>query len=140
MLFSTLLVLSLASCKKDENPVPETSDDFWIYNIESDPQYAKLTAPYNGIVVTGGYKSNGILVYRLKIDNEIDDFVAYDRTCPYEASTCKMTWTSNDCFYCTCTCCKSKYNLVGEYMENGPSEYPMKRYTCEFIDGNLHIY
>ena len=138
--YSVVIMSILLACKKDQNPVPEVSVDLWFYNIESDSEFSKITAPFNAVVVTGGYKNNGIIIYRLKVDHESDDFVAYDRTCPYEVSSCKMIWKSSDGFYCTCECCKSKYNLVGEYMENGPAEYPLRKYKTEFIDGNLHIY
>lgn len=142
--FTEILVFSVlllgAGCKKEQNPVPRVEEDLWFYNIEADAQFAKLTGPYNGVIVTGGYNNNGILIYRLKNENAEDDFVAYDRTCPYEVSNCKLLWKNSDPFYCECSCCKSKYNLIGEYMENGPAEHPPRKFKTEFINGNLHIY
>ena len=134
------LFCMLFACKKDQNPVPRSGDNFWIYNIKQDPEYTKLLAPFNALIYTGGYRQHGIIVYRIKLEEAVDDFVAYDRTCPYEASDCVMEWTLKDNYYCTCKCCKSKFNLLGGYMENGPAKYPLRKFNCEYIDGNLHIY
>ncbi len=128
------------TCSKDENPVPKTNANFWLYNINSDPEYTTLKAPYNALIVSGGYKKNGIIIYRLKTENAIDDFVAYDITCPYETNTCAMKWNIKDMFYCTCSCCGSKFNLNGGYMEKGPAKYPLRKFNCDYIDDNIHIY
>jgi len=134
------IVCVATMCRKDQNPVPQVSVNFWINGIDSDPQYVALTAAFNAVTVTGGYKSNGILIYRLKVSNDIDDFVAYDKTCPYEVSTCVMNWSAKDQFYCTCGCCKSKYDLVDGYLVNGPAKFPPRKYSCDYSNGNLHIY
>lgn len=134
------LLLVLFACKKDQNPVPRTGDNFWIYNINSDPEYTKLLAPFNALIYTGGYLKNGIIVYRVKMEEAVDDFVAYDRTCTYEANTCVMEWTQKDNYYCTCKCCKSRFNLTGGYMEKGPAKFSLRKFNCDYIDGSLHIY
>ena len=126
--------------KKDENTIPKTGDNFYLYNIQADPEYTNLLAPFGKIVVTGGYKKNGIFVYRIKTEEAIDDFVAYDRTCPYEANECKMESTKGNSYTCTCKCCGSIFNIYGGYLEKGPSKFPLRKYNCEYIDGNIHIY
>jgi len=130
----------LFACKKDQNPVPKVGVNFYIYNLNSDPEYSALLAPYNAITYTGGYLSNGIIIFRTKIEGTIDDFVAYDRTCTYEANSCVMVWTQKDNMNCSCKCCKSKFNLEGGYMINGPATYPLRKYNCEYIDGTIHVY
>ena len=134
------LFLLLFACKKDQNPVPRSGDNFWIYNINQDPEYTKLLAPFNALVYTGGYRKNGIIVYRIKLEEAVDDFVAYDRTCPYESSTCVMVLGKGGLYNCTCKCCGSVFNLYGGYMENGKTKYPLRKYSCDYIEGSLHIY
>ena len=140
--FPLLLILLciVFACKKDQNPVPCSGDNIWIDNINADPEYTTLLAPFNALVFTGGYLKNGIIIYRVKKEEAIDDFVAYDRTCPYEVSTCVMEWNIKDNFYCICKCCKSKFNLTGGYMENGPAKFSLRRFNCEYVNGSLHIY
>jgi len=128
------------ACTKDENPVPRVSVNIWKYDIASDPELTNLLAPFNGVVVTGGYKLNGIIIYRLKNEGAFDDFVAYDRTCPYESSTCVMVLGKGGLYNCTCKCCGSVFNLYGGYMENGKTKYPLRKYSCDYIEGSLHIY
>jgi Rieske Fe-S protein len=133
-----LFVISFA-CKKDQNPVPKAPDNFFL-NITSDPQLTSLLAPYNAVIVTGGYRKNGVIVFRTKMEGTIDDFVAYDRTCTYEVDTSKMLWTIKNPYFCTCSYCKSKFNLLGGYMENGPATYSLRKYNCDFVDGVIHVY
>lgn len=131
----------ILGCKnKDQNPVPKVGVNIWLTDINQDPEYSKLLAPYNAIICNGGYLQNGIIVYRVKIEEAVDDFVAYDRTCTNEANSCVMIWTQKDNYYCTCKCCNSKFNLTGGYLEKGPAKFPLRKYSCEYIDGTIHIY
>jgi len=133
-------VVFLLACVRDENPVPIVRESFWIYNIESDPEYTQLLVQNNSLYVTGGYLDNGIIIYRYKTEGTVDDFLAFDRTCPNEADTCIMKIDKNDFFKAVCSCCGSEFNIIGNYMEKGPAKYPLRRFKCDFIDGDLHIY
>ena len=138
--FFLILAVTVVNCKKDQNPVPRSGDNIWIRDINSDPEYTKLLAPFNAVVLTGGYNRNGILLYRLKVEGTIDDFVAFDRTCTYEADSCATIWSIKTPYYCICKCCNSKFNIIGSYFETGPAKYPLRKYNCEYIDGSIHIY
>lgn len=138
-LFVAVLVLVIFGCKKD-NTVPAVSVSLYYPNIEADAQLNTLITPYNAKMVTGGYKGNGILIYRLKKDYAIDDFIAFDRTCPYEADTQRFYWSNKNPQICRCPTCGTTYNLVGGYLEKGPSKYPPRRFVADFVDGDLHVH
>lgn len=134
------------SCDNYTTTVPYTSVYETLYDVESDPEYRSLRSLYSAFILTDdddciGYECNGVLVYRVNINDDDDDFVVYDRTCPYEVSEdCAIEWDSGDPYYATCPCCGSKFNLVGGYVEEGPAEYPLRIIKCEYINGNLYIY
>lgn len=144
-IFIILIAFLLVSCKEDTNPVPYRSVNITLYSIEADAEYKNVLAPYNGVVLHDnydcyGYLCNGILLYRVSNNGGIDDFVAFDMTCPYEVNSCIMEWSASDPYYAKCSCCGSAYNIVGGYLEKGPSEFAPRKYTCEFLDGNVYIH
>lgn len=143
--FSLIIALALFACTDTRNPVPYSSISLTIYNIESDAQYIELRANYAGVLIKNdyecyGYNCNGILLYRVKVNYDIDDFVAYDATCPHEVNDCIMEIDPAEPYYAVCGCCGSRFNLVGDYLETGPSNHGLRKLNCEFTDGNLYIY
>ncbi len=138
LFFLLTKMVSLQSCKRSNHPV-DGNANIWIDNVNYDPEYRSLTAVFGAMNFTGGV--GGVLVLRVQASEGIDDFVAFDRACPYEASPdCKVKWDKNDPFYANCLCCKSKFNLINNSVESGPSEYPLYMYTCDYVGGNIHVY
>ena len=70
----------LSACSKHENPVPVTSINYKILGIESDPRYTGVrTSGGSALLECGnmcvGYNCNGVVLYRVKVTGEYDDFV-----------------------------------------------------------------
>lgn len=140
-----ILLSIISSCNKKDNPVPVTSISYSVYNIESNARYENLLVPDGAAYLeTGsicvGYNCNGVVLYRLKTTGEIDDFKAYDRTCPYEANDCSMEIDENWSYILKCPKCGSEFNMNGGYMEKGPAEYPLREFNCDFYNGDLRLY
>lgn len=136
-----LLVTSFTaflSCKRTYNPI-DGNADFWIDDVISDPQYSSLRAVFGAMNFTGGV--GGVLVIRISGAENIDDYSAFDRACPYEANgIARVTWDKKDPLYAVCPTCKSKFNLISRTVESGPSEYPLYTYECEYLGGSIHVY
>jgi hypothetical protein len=104
-------------------------------------------SPASSLIVTNqmvsalslGYDNNGIIVYR-----DVDDFYAYDRTCPNHVEQSTAIEISDNPLYAICPVCHSRYQLWfnGFPCDSGPSIYPLKQYqTTYFPNSNtLHIF
>lgn len=94
-------------------------------------EYLDLNAPGGWVYVTGGYR--GILIYRLTIT----EFLAYERTCPYdpEIPEARVEVEESE-VTCACPVCGSKYILLDGSPFEGPSPYLLKQYRTTY-DGSL---
>ena len=128
-----LLLTGIFSCKKDNQNVPNTAVDFYIYT--NNPSFINLNAVGGWTYITGGVR--GILVYR-KSNSE---FMAYDRNCTYQSSTpCATVSVDASNIIVSDTCCNSKFSIFDGNVTQGPAGLPLKAYNTTF-DGNvLHIY
>lgn len=141
-----IISLSLAfaflpvSCENNKNDViPDTYTDFTI-DIYGDILFSDLNAIGNSVIVTsqtnnwgdrsGGYKGNGIIVYRANLD----EFYAYDRTCPHDYEINDLSIKVDvDFTQAICPQCTTKYELsVGGISSSGPGKYPLKNYRTSF--------
>jgi len=134
-LLIVLITLPSGGCFKEQehDSIPNVAVDIYI-DVNS-TLYIQLNTVGGWLYLTGGYK--GILVYRLS-DYE---FVAYDRTCPYDpyedASRLEMDVGN---LIIQDTLCKSKFIVIDGTVFEGPATLPLKSYKTDF-DGNiLHIY
>lgn len=121
-------------CKKESETIPNVYVDFYIYLNQ--PSYAALNSVGNFVYVTGGVK--GIIVYR----KSLDEFVAYDRSCPYDpdAGNAIINVDSTNVFSSDSNC-GSKFNLLDGSVLNGPATRPLKSYRTSFDGLNtLHIF
>ncbi len=126
------------SCKRSYNPI-DGNADFYITDINTDPEKTSLKSVFGGLYFTGGV--GGILILRTSGSEGIDDFSAFDRACPYEANgIAQVVWDKKDPLFATCPTCKSKFNLISRTVESGPSEYPLYAYGCDYIGGDIHVY
>lgn len=130
-----ILSFSVEGCFKDQvhETIPNVAVDVYI-DINS-TIYLQLNTVGGWLYLTGGYK--GILVYRLSET----DFVAFDRTCPYDPyvpeSRLEMdlgNLTVQD------TVCHSKFVIIDGSVLEGPATLPMKQYRTNFDGIMLHIY
>lgn len=124
----------LVSCKKNNpNPVPDVYVNLYL-NITS-TIYLELSSVGGFVNITGGYR--GIVVYRVSSD----EFVAFDRACPYD-------WQSDNGYVTvdtsgltlTCAACGSQYLILDGSNVKGPSAIMLKQYRNDFDGNNLHLY
>lgn len=133
-LFMTLLLLTVFSCRKEEN-APEIP--YVAVNIVLDPngtEYINLN-PVNGWeTIVGGY--NGILVFR----TAVNEFVAFERACPYDPlKQGAQVRVDQSGITCYCPVCGSKYIMTDGTPYEGPSRYPLKQYATVYSGGLLYI-
>lgn len=138
ILIAFSVLLTVLSCK-DVHPVPAVEADIFIPDIETDPEFIDLNVLYNYVFLTGGYLDNGIIIVRQKFDGAYDDFIAFDRTCPYEVNSCRVLKDVDNSIYVKCECCNSKYEVASGYPIEGPSSYPLRQFKCSFYNGSLQI-
>ena len=127
-----VLLLSTAwSCNKtQEHPsIPNVAVN--IYMDISSTMYIELSTIGGYVYVTGGYK--GIVVYRVSPD----EFVAYDRGCPYDPDlACARIEMNPSGITLTDSCCGSNFSILDGSIINGPATQPMKRYHTQY-DGQI---
>ena len=131
--FIILLTFTFA-CKKSTDQIPPASVDFYIYLTQ--PDFQTLNTVGNFVYVTGGVK--GIIVYH----KTIDEFTAYERSCPYDPNTSSaIVSVDSSGLGLVDYNCGSKYNILDGSIVNGPTSYPLRQYFCEY-DGvsSLHIH
>jgi len=129
------LILIAGSCDKQtaHETIPNVAVDIYI-DVNS-TLYVQLNTIGGWLYLTGGYK--GVLVYRVSED----EFVAYDRTCPYDPYVAESQ-LEMDMGNLTVidTVCKSKFVILDGSIIEGPATVPMKRYRTTYDGSILHIY
>jgi nitrite reductase/ring-hydroxylating ferredoxin subunit len=137
---SCALFLLPASCEKNKNDViPDVYVDFTM-DISYDILFRDLLSPANSVIVnyltnnwgsySAGYDSSGIIVYR----PNLDEFNAYDRTCPYDyVVNNKSVRVNVDFTMAICPACSTYYALSSYGSPtSGPGKYPLKNYKTSF--------
>lgn len=126
--FITIL-LTYGSCK---DKVPHDTIPEVAVQARIEPEstmYIELNSIGGWVYLTGGYK--GILVYRVSVD----EFVAYDRACPYDPYEDEARITVDPSgIICTDTHCGSQFNILDGSIIKGPATIPLKRYYT-YYDG-----
>ena len=128
-----IVAISFFACKDEteENPVPNKYVNFSLYL--NDPEFQDLKIPGNYVFVHQG--ANEIVIYRLSID----DFLAYDRVCTYEASPGCLVYADSSGASLECSCCKSKYLLIDGTVSSGQAKHSLRQYSVSY-DGGDYIY
>jgi nitrite reductase/ring-hydroxylating ferredoxin subunit len=139
---SLVIIILLVSCKKENyDVIPNVYIDFTM-DITGDVLFTSLSAIGNSVIVTSqtnnwgkyaaGYDNNGIIVYR----SLLDEFNAYDRTCPYDYAVNGLSVKVNvDFTQAICPQCSTHYALSAYGTPvSGPSRYPLKNYKTSFIE------
>ena len=132
--FPALLVLLVSACAKDEQ-APEIP--YILVNFSINPnstQYEHLNVVNGWETVVGGY--NGILIFR----PGINDFVAFERACPYEPlKEGAQVRVEPGGTVCYCPVCKSRYIMTDGTPIEGPSHFPLKQYSTVYDGTMLYI-
>lgn len=138
------LAVILSSCNKKNDVIPDVSVDFYL-NI-NDPQFTNLNS-FSGFVLVNantnnlglwaaGYDGNGIIVFA-----GVDEFYAYDRTCPHDyavnGQSIKVNVDQSNSLNAICPECETNYALAaGGTPSKGIGRYPLKNYRTSF-DGRF---
>jgi nitrite reductase/ring-hydroxylating ferredoxin subunit len=143
-LITLALAITLGSCNKKNDVIPDTYVNFTL--DLNDPEFVNLSG-YGGSVVVGsttnnwglaaaGYNGNGIIICY-----GVDEFYAYDRTCPHDyvvnSLSIKVNIDPGNSTIAVCPKCGTKYGLtVGGTPASGVGRYPLKNYKTR-QQGNL---
>jgi len=131
ILFTIIMILS-TSCRKNRSVIPYVAVDKEI----------NITLPGNfNLAVIGGWMyisggSKGILVYR----RQQDEFVAYDRHCPYNVDAGCVVEVDSSNIEIIDPCSGSKFSLYDGSATIGPATLPLKQYATSFDGTNVRIY
>ncbi|HEU4717048.1 MAG TPA: hypothetical protein VFU15_04415 [Bacteroidia bacterium] len=131
--FLLVFLLCCAGCKKEHQYIPNVYVNLTIY--VNDPGNIRLTTVGGWKYFDGG--NRGIVVYR-KSQNE---FVAYDRTCPYkpdESSSVVSVDTTNNILLKDASC-TSQFLMSDGTPIGGPAVIPLKLYRSIFDGTTLHV-
>ena len=146
-LLAVLLSVLICFCKKSKNDViPNVYVDFTI--DLADPEFISLTSVGATVTVNKftnnfGYRAAGFADNGIIIHSGIDEFFAYDRTCPHDyvtdESSIKIEIDNSSSIYAVCPKCKTKYGLPanGTPVE-GAGRYPLKNYKTSY-DGRRFL-
>lgn len=148
--FIALSSLLLVSCEGERNDViPDVTVDFYISG--SDPEFFDLFgSPGSSAFVssahthlglgTGGYDSNGIIIYNTGMDGF--EFYAFDRTCPHCFVTAGLSIRVNtDMIEAICPECNTVYLMSSSGMPyTGPGQYYLKNYRTDYNGYNLRVW
>lgn len=122
----------IMSCREKEphDVIPEVAVNF---NLDiSSTMYIELNSIGGWVYLTGGYK--GIIVYRVAVDQ----FVAYDRACPFDPfeEFARITMDDTGITCSDTTSCDSQFGILDGSVIHGPATIPLKRYYT-YYDGNI---
>lgn len=135
-LFTLSVVLILTGCNKKNDVIPDTYVNFTL-NL-NDPEFNSLMSFGGSVVVNShtnnwgsgaaGYNGNGIIIC-----TGVDEFFAYDRTCPHDYAvnsiSVQVKIDPSNSTIAICPKCGSKFGLtVSGTPVEGVSRYPLKNY------------
>lgn len=134
------------ACKKNSNNntafFPDVQVDTYV-DLNLPPYNTELALPQSYVYLDNvGYR--GIVLYR----TINDEFVAFDRTCPYKTSdNCAYVSVDSSNFYYTCgqfspnwkPCCNSQFDVRMGAVTRGPAERSLKQYFISRNGSTLHI-
>lgn len=100
------------------------------------PQFNPLSFSGNAIMVNNqGYRGNGVIVYRL-----IDDFFAFDATCPQHIQTATAIVLDGVAGgTATCPECGAHYILMSGFSTNSDDEHPLQSYSAWGVGSTVYV-
>ncbi|MGA2405453.1 MAG: hypothetical protein ABSF81_01715 [Bacteroidales bacterium] len=139
-LITMALVIVLSSCNKKNDVIPSTYVNFTL--DLNDPEFVNLNAMGGSVTVdshtnnwgagAAGFDGNGIIIYA-----GVDEFYAYDRTCPHDyvvnSLSIKVNIDKTNSTIAICPKCGTTYALsAGGTPASGIGRYPLKNYRTSF--------
>ena len=139
-LIIAVFVLALTSCNKKNDVIPDTYVNFTL-NL-NDPEFVNLSGFGGSVTVdshtnnwgqaAAGYNGNGIIICF-----GVEEFYAYDRTCPHDYVVNNLSVRVNidptNSTIAVCPKCGTKYGLtVGGTPASGIGRYPLQNYKTSF--------
>lgn len=139
-LYPIIFAITLTSCNKKNDVIPDVYVDFTL--SLNDPQFVNLIAMSASDTVdastnnwgyrAAGFNGNGIIIYC-----GVDEYFAYDRTCPHDYAvneiSVKVKISSSNSIYAVCPKCGTTYALsAGGTPASGIGRYPLKNYKTSF--------
>lgn len=130
------IAINLCSCNKNNDVIPDVYVSFNLYL--NDPEFITLNAMGGAVTVNAltnnwgsgaaGFNGNGIIIY-----SGVDEFFAYDRTCPHDYAvnglSVKINIDASSSLYAVCPKCSTKYSLPANGTPaSGVGRYPLKNY------------
>ena len=126
------IIALCCSCSNQDDYIRDVFVDIEI--PINQPEYADLNPIGGSIFINGGVK--GIIIYHANIN----EYIAYDRSCSFEPSNACSTIDSISSTMAFCECCSSVFLIDQDGIAaNGPALLPMKKYYTSFSSGKLRI-
>jgi len=138
LIICSILVFTF-SCDVEQNPIPKASvylnidlryEDKELKAIRSFKEYT-----YKNINTSIGERAGygGVLV----VHNMLDEYRAFDRTCPYEANPGITVEVDDEVLHAVCPKCGAKYNIGTSpgILSSGPSKHSLRQYNV-IINGD----
>lgn len=145
---SIILVILFYSCNKRNDVIPDVIVDFML-DI-NDPQFVDLNALGGSVTVdantnnwghyAAGFDGNGIIIY-----SGVDEFLAYDRTCPHDyalnGQSIKVNISKSSSIDAVCPECGTTYSLSANGTpSSGVGRYPLKNYRTSFDGRYIRVW
>jgi hypothetical protein len=135
------ILISAASCKVEENPIPRvavylnldlTYEDKELKTI---PSYKEYTAKNINIGIGERAGFGGILV----VHDHLGQYKAFDRACPFEATSSVTVKVDDDILYAVCPKCGTTYEIgLSNGVPSGKSKHGLRQYNV-VLNGNKLI-
>ncbi|MFC2151386.1 ubiquinol-cytochrome c reductase iron-sulfur subunit [Bacteroidota bacterium] len=125
-LIPILILAFFVRCDDNEVPFPYVS----VYaTLSLDTQLGNVLV--GNYAEVDGYGVGGLIIFRV----DVNEFLAFDRACTYEATHSCILTDEGSLF--ECPCCGSKFWMVNNAdiagtVYQGPASYPLKQYSCYF--------
>ena len=135
------IIISAYSCKVEENPIPLVSVylnldlTFEDKELKTVPSYKEYTIRNINIGLGERAGFGGVLV----VHNMLGEFKAFDRACPFEASSSVTVVVDDEILYAVCPKCGTKYEIgVSSATPSGSSKHSLRQYSV-ILNGNKLI-
>jgi len=147
-LITASLVIILSSCNKKNDVIPDTYVNF-TFDL-NDPEFVSLSGFGGSVTVdshtnnwglaAAGFDGNGIIICF-----GVDEFYAYDRTCPHDyvvnGLSIKVNIDPGNSTIAVCPKCGTKYGLtVGGTPASGVGRYPLKNYRTRIQENYVTVW
>ncbi|MGC6428041.1 MAG: hypothetical protein ACON4Y_01620 [Flavobacteriales bacterium] len=126
-----LFLFILIACNS-EDYIPETYVNFSI-------QASEIGGVGNAVYTNQDYGVNGIIIYH----KDINEYLAFERTCSYEPSESCAIVELNDIYNPTIlidSCCGSSFFLDDGTPIQGPALLPLKLYNTSYDGVYVNVY